>query len=348
MGLPAETWSTIERLRAAGLKWNVIGAQTNRNPNTLRREASERARAQTVIEPRPSAWYEQPVDIPTFHDDMAEIQAYIQSLTALKRPIVVHRTSDEHIGDEDPRAIAMNIGVAKAVQPDIWLTGDDTYDFPTVSSFAQAHGIRLEDALGVVRKPYLQYVEAYHAAAPDSAKFAMSGNHNDRVKRKTDEWWQFSDTITEGYATLVRANGRVLWAGWKQELDIFEMNFRHGERTNQNAAKTTIDNDLAYSSSTHFGHTHRLGLHVRTQRKHGRQRVLSSLNVGFAGRNPPTYKRHTNGVDWVWGSALIHVYTDDWIVNQVPVVYHETRGGGMVAFVGTQRIEVDSEGREVV
>ena len=349
MGLPQPVdWRVVEEMRAQKLTWKVIGRAVGRNANGLRGRYSERMSVRgEVIAPPAEAWYERTIDVPQAGDDMDAIQAHIATLATLARPALLHITSDEHIGDEDVRALALNIAIGRVLQPDMWIMNGDTFDFPTVSNFAQSRGIQLADALAQVRIPYWRYVEAYHAAAPNTLEIAMSGNHDDRIRKRANEWWQAGGTITDAFAAVIRANGRVLWGGWKQELDVFGLNVRHGERTNIHAAKSTIENDLAYGCSVIFGHTHRFGMWVRTQRTGTRRRVLQAVNVGYGGRNPPAYRQEVNNVDWVWGSCIAHVYTDDWIVNAQPIMYHETARGGMVAFVGTQRVEVDSEGREV-
>lgn len=133
-----------------------------------------------------------------------------------------------------------------------------------------------------------------------------------------------------------------------QELDVYDLNVRHGERTNMHAAKSTLDNDLAYGKSVIFGHTHRYGVWVRTQRRHGQRKVLQSVNIGFAGKNPPAYRaKKSKGSDWVHACAYAYIWTDQEIADIKPVLFHETRRGGMVCCVGTRVIEVDAKGRRV-
>lgn len=345
--LTTNEWRKIDALREEHT-WADIAARYGMNTNTLRGYNAKRPRGQ-VLTPKPTAWNERPVAVPTFADDMPAILDAIAGLRRLGRPALIKYESDHHFGDHDPRAIALNIEVDRELQPDMSIDAGDTGDLPTVSSFALSRGIPLTSALMQIYPDYTRFIDARCEASPKTIRVNLSGNHDDRVDRKTNEMWQFGDEIQAAWAALIRSNGRVLWGGWMQELDIYGVNVRHGERTNMHAAKSTIDNDLAYGKSVIFGHTHRFGAWVRTQpQPDGRRRVVSSWNVGYAGNNPPAYRaRKSKGADWVLACAYAHVWTDDYIVDIKPVIYHETRKGGMVCAVGKTLIEVDKYGRRV-
>lgn len=348
--LSTSEWRAIDLARAEGTEWKAIADRFEMNVHTLRARNSERHRKPRgrVLTPTVPAWHERAVELSTFADDMPAIQTAIAGLKALGRPAVIALHSDDHFGDHDVRAIALNVEVTRELQPDLSIEYGDVGDLPTLSSFSLSRGVSLSSALKQIQTPYTQYIDALVEASPKTTFISLSGNHDDRVDRKTNEMWQFGDEITEAWAALIRANGRVLWAGWMQELDVYGLNVRHGERTNMHAAKSTIDNDLAYGKSVIFGHTHRFGVWVRTQLIGGRRKVVSSYNIGYAGRNPPAYRaRKSRGSDWVWASAYAHVWPDDWIVDIKPVIYYETRRGGMVCCVGKSVIEVDAKGRRL-
>lgn len=343
-------WRAIDIARAEGTEWKAIADRFEMNVHTLRARNSERHRKPRgrVLTPTVPAWHERAVELPTFADDMPAIQTAIAGLKALGRPALIKLESDHHFGDHDPRAIALHIEIDRLLQPDMSIDYGDIGDLPTLSNFALSRGIPLTSALMQIYGPYTQFIDARCEASPDTVRVHISGNHDDRVDRKTNEMWQFGDEIQQAWAALMRSNGRVLWGGWMQELDVFGLNVRHGERTNIHAAKSTIENDLAYAKSVIFGHTHRFGVWVRTQLIGGRRRVVSAVNVGYAGKNPPAYRaRKSKGSDWVWACAYARVWTDDWIVDVNPVLYHETKRGGMVACVGREILEVDKYGRRV-
>lgn len=343
-------WAAIGRLRDSEVQWRDIANRFEVNANSLRRAWSERKRKPRgrVLTPTVTAWNERPVAIPSFEDDMPKIMDAISSLKSLGRPAVIALHSDDHFGDEDVRAIALNVETMKVLRPDLSIEYGDVGDLPTLSNFSLSRGVSLTSAMRQIYPAYTQYIDALKDASPKTTLISLSGNHDERVDRKTNEMWQFGEEIQEAWATLLRSHGRVLWAGWMQELDVYDLNVRHGERTNMHAAKSTLDNDLAYGKSVIFGHTHRFGVWVRTQLINGRRKVISSYNIGYAGRNPPAYRaRKSRGSDWIWASAYATVWTDDWIVDIKPVVYYETKRGGMCCVVGTTVIEVDSDGRRV-
>jgi len=353
MGCAALTtgeWKQIEHLRDDEVQWRDIANRFEVNANSLRRAWSERKHKPMgrVLTPKPAAWNERAIVIPSFEDDMSKIESAIANLRMLGRPAIIKLGSDYHFGDHDVRAIALNIEVERTLQPDMSIDNGDVADLPTLSNFALSRGVPLSSALMQIYAPYTQFVDARVEASPQTVRVSLSGNHDDRVDRKANEMWMLGDEIQQAWAALIRSNGRVLWGGWQQELDVFELNVRHGERTNMHAAKSTIDSDLAYGKSVIFGHTHRFGVWVRTQLIGGRRRVVSSYNVGYSGRNPPAYRaRKSRGSDWVWACAYATVWTDDWIVDLKPVLFYETKRGGMCCVVGTTVIEVDAKGRRV-
>jgi predicted phosphodiesterase len=331
---------------------------TGGNPNTIRRLKSEWFRRLIIEqactrerrEPKHDvrAWHERAVALPQTQDDADAIASVIAGLRVLGRPAVLTIASDQHIPDHDPRALALNIETERHVQPDLRVDGGDIFDLPTISHFAKDKAVPIISALRMARPDYYRYIDA-RMDVSSAPIIHVSGNHDDRVRRKRDEWFQMGEEIQDAYAALVRAEGRVLWHGWLQDLEIGYLNIIHGERTNIHASKSTLETDLAYGMSVVFGHTHRYGLWTKmTKPPGGRRRLVQSVNIGFGGNNPPAYKSEMHrAVDWVHGSAMAHVYLDDWIVNIQPIPYHVTQAGGMVCFVGSTRLEVDREGRRV-
>lgn len=346
--LTTNEWQRIDTLRKTH-SWADIAARYGMNVNTLRGYNAKRKPRGMVLTPKPTAWNEREVIVPTFADDMPQILDAIAGLRRLGRPALVGLFSDHHFGDHDPRAIALHVEIERELQPDMTVDYGDVGDLATLSNFPLPAGAPRASALSVVYPPYMQYTDARCEASPDTKRVHITGNHDARVKRRADEAWFFEREIQEAWAALIRAGNRVMWAGWKEEIDIHWLNVRHGQRTNMHAAKSTVETDLAYGMSVIFGHTHRFGAWMKTQKQPDkRRRVIQAYNIGYAGNNPPAYEADAkDSVDWIRGCAFAHVWMDDFIVDIKPVIYHETRKGGMVCAVGSKIIEVDKYGRRV-
>lgn len=349
--LDTGTWKAIDAARAQGTEWAVIADRFEMNANTLRARNSERKHPPLgrVLTPKVPAWNERAVELPTFVDDTPAIQAAIAGLRKLGRPAVLGLFSDHHFGDHDPRAVALHIEVERELQPDMTVDYGDVADLAALSSFPLPASAQRVDALRAIYPAYTQYTDARCEASPHTTRIHITGNHDARVRRRKDDAWFFADQIQEAWAALVRSNGRVLWAGWKEEIDIFRLNVRHGWRTNMHAAKSVVENDMAYGQNVIFGHTHRFSAWMKTQKQADkRRRIVQAYNVGYAGNNPPRYEADAkDSVDWIHGCAFAHVWTDDYLVNITPIIYHETRRGGMCCVVGKTVIEVDAKGRRV-
>lgn len=349
--LSTSEWHAIDLARASGEPWHAIAGQFAMNANTLRARASERKHKPMgrVLTPKPAAWNERAVVLPAFVDDTPAIVDAIANLRKLGRPALIGLFSDHHFGDHDLRAIALHIEVERELQPDLTVDYGDVADLAALSNFPLPASAQRVDALRAIYPAYTQYTDARCEASPATTRIHITGNHDARVKRRKDDAWFFADQIQEAWAALVRSRGRVLWAGWKEEIDIFRLNVRHGWRTNMHAAKSVVENDMAYGQNVIFGHTHRFSAWMKTQKQADkRRRIVQAFNVGYAGRNPPSYEADAkDSVDWIHGCAFAHVWSDDYLVNITPVVYHETKRGGMCCVVGTTVIEVDAKGRRV-
>lgn len=291
---------------------------------------------------------ENPADsFPKPRGDTAQITAMLDNLRGLQRYARVHVVSDEHMPDHDPRAITMNCLISRYVNPDLTVFNGDEYDFSALSLHyvvdrADGHG----DAFRAVRPHWQGYVDRMWGRY----FLFLDGNHNARLDTFLNmQAQQFGDTLEDEYAALVRYNGKVMWRGGLEEIDIGGLHIHHGERTGENSAKNALVKDFGGAQCVHQGHTHGISVYVHSAKVPGQERfrVVSSVTAGFAGNKPPRYRaRKTNLSKWIPASTVYHVdmHSDDVHFTLIP--YHETPQGGLVAFYGSKMFRVNVAGED--
>lgn len=284
---------------------------------------------------------------PRMRGDSDQISAVLEDLRGLPRYARVHVVSDEHMPDHDPRAITMNCLISRYVNPDLTLFDGDEFDFSALSLHyvvdrADGH----TDAFRAVRPHWQGYVDRMGGRY----KIFLDGNHNARLDTFLNmQAQQFGDTLEDDYAALVRYNGKVLWRGGLEEIDIGGLHVHHGERTGENSAKNALVKDFGGAQCVHQGHTHGISIYVHSVKIPGQERfrVVTSVTAGFGGNKPPRYRaRKTNLSKWIPASTVYQVdmHSDDVHFTLIP--YHETPQGGLVAFYGSKMFRVNAAGED--
>lgn len=279
--------------------------------------------------------------------DSDRLKDMYADLRELPRYARVHVVSDEHIDDHDARAITMNCLISQYVKPDVLVFNGDQFDFSALSLHYQVdRADSARDAFRSVRPYYQDYVDR----STGRFKIFLDGNHNARldafVKMQAS---QFSETLEDEYAALVRYNNKVIWLGGLEEIDIGGLHVHHGTRTGMNAAKNALQQDFGSGVTVVQGHTHGVNSFVQSVKIPGedRFRVVTSVNAGFAGRKPPHYqKRRTNLSKWIYASTVFHVNMHGDDIHAQTVIYHETPQGGLVAFYGSKMFRVNAAGED--
>lgn len=324
-----------------GLSYRTIAGRHGLNPDSVRsrvnryaRQLREESAVVTFAPALPDV-----DDLPPLPDDTPAIHAALDTLRGLDRMVRLLVVSDEHIPDHDPRALALNVAIARYIQPDVVIFNGDTFDFGSISRFAQDRRSGNGDVLRDLARPWRSYVQAMTDAAPRALRVFLDGNHNERLEAFANLAWQFGDTIEDAYAGMVRADGRVLWANGRQELYVGPYLVHHGERHGENAGKNSLEKDYGGAQSKVQGHTHGVSLYAKAVKLPGQDTwiLATSLVAGFAGRNPPAYqKRRKGAVRWIHACAYGHVNMHGLDCHVYPAIYHERADGTLVAAVGTE------------
>ena len=295
----------------------------------------------TIIHAHPIA----PVEVlPAVIDDTPEIKSRIALLTmTLDRMARVLIVSDEHLDDADPRALQLNVAIARWFQPDILVFNGDTHDLSALSRFDKDRRGGKRDAFKQVRAPWLSYARAMIDATTYSNSNCLRifqwGNHNERQEAMSNAFWEAGDTLEEAYAALCRVDGKILLTGGRQQLYIGPFLVQHGQRHGVNAGKLALESDLGGAQPVVQGHTHGVSLFAKRTKLPGQDRwiVVSSLVAGFAGNNPPAYEsRRKDSVKWIQSCAYAHVNLRSDDVHTYPILYHERPDGSLVAAAGHQ------------
>jgi hypothetical protein len=283
---------------------------------------------------------------PELGDDWDEWKDKLLRLKRKKPFVWMLRLSDEHIGDADPRALAMNVEIARIVQPDILVHLGDTFDFDNFSSFPKARGRVTLDMIENAKPRYRQYQGALHEAAPDAISVLGSGNHNFRASRKADENPSFGDTLERAYADMVRDNGRVLWLRWKEELIIGNLHSEHGTYVGDNAHKKLLEKRIRFAMSAEQGHTHSVAMTaaVTYPPNAGHRVIVFGVMAGYGGNIPPLYEiPRTDKSQYVHSCVLWGINLDGYDVHPSVIVYHERGNGELVACVNQREIVITAE-----
>lgn len=281
---------------------------------------------------------------PPLTDDFEEFN---DNLNRLKRDVGMIRVvvrSDAHIPDHDRQAQQVGTEIVRAVKPHITMDAGDVLDLSGMSRFPAGRHEGKRDEFITARPYYQQRVEAVQEAHPGTLQCSMSGNHNERANDFSNLNFAAGDTLERDYAALIRAGGLVKWLGWRQEVDLGCYRVLHGERYSKRAHEDTLLKDYDGVQVLSQGHTHRVGMYVSRQIVPGesRYRIVSAVNAGFEGKNPPQYygekKSHTK---WIHSCIVAYVNLRGDDVHLFPIVYHKRADGVMVAVVpGAAVIEV--------
>lgn len=312
------------------------------NPQTLQRRLQEMNQARATPEQVRVTPLAEPEPEPPLVDDWELWSTHLERLRK-KGFIWVLRFSDEHLGDEDARALAMNVEIARITKPDIILHLGDTFEFEYLSQFPKARkGLSL-DAIQSVKPRYHQYQSELHAASPNSIHALLSGNHNDRARQTANAQPATGDTLERAYADLVRDNGRVLWLNWKQDVQIGGLYSEHGIFAGKNAHERLLRDRVRHASSAEQGHTHGVGLTAAvTYPPYLDHRVIVfGVMAGYGGNVPAQYQADkTDRSQYIHSCVLWGINLNGYDSHPNIIVYHERSNGELVAYVNQREIVV--------
>lgn len=313
------------------------------------------ARAETVAEPIPKMVTEPPrrfSDMPPvaplqkpYPKRFTDVERWMETadrLNALGRPFTLLTNPDTHFPDHNKPAVYMNLSIAELVKPDVIAWTGDMYDFSAASSFDPSpYEIEPDDILEQVQPHYSWMVGEFSKVCPNADQIVLPGNHDNRRKR-SPAYKAFLYTLEAAFVNLVRQDGRAMWIGPKQEIQLDTLFLQHGKRVGESAARNSLK-DLGYGVSQVQAHNHTPTWTVIRQRERGwntsSYRLVTTASTGCLCNIPPHYQDDTDTSRWINGSALIHIYPDAGIANVQQIVFHPYRDG-LMAFVGDRVLTV--------
>lgn len=340
--------------KVRGMTYREIAETLELDVNSVRgRVGRERRRLQQPIATLPvSAMYDASARDDT---DWQQWRAAVDKLLRLKRMVRVMVWADMHMPDHDPQAMEMAYRIHADFRPDVNVYAGDVFDFDTVSDhFTRQYNRRRVDAFGEVRPLWQAHTQRIARDNPGCVQIAIGGNH-DRGRVETfinTNAAIFGDTLTAAYNDLIRANGRVLWPGWVDELRIGPELIEHGERTGKNAARASLE-DHGWAQSKTQGHTHQPGEYFNIPHVTAADGVspfryiVHSVVAPCLCKRDAHYRSHKQNGRWINGVVLAHVNMHGLDVHKHKVLFHPREDGSLAAVWGNYEYVVRALVREL-
>ncbi len=322
-------------LRAQGLSWAEIATELGVSPAAARMKFAElKVPGREVPEPivRPSSTRPR---LSTVVEVVASPFAVpVPRPASVRSNAKYHHAvwwSDTHMGYEDPRALAVVLGIIKDVRPSVLIHGGDLCDSYQISKFDKSpeRVQRLQDEIDAAR------IHLHQAAqlAPQARRVLLEGNHEDRLRRLI---WSLPGTASE-LSRLRAFKAAMTWPnllgldemGWdfvpahKQPLVglLPKMALKHGDIVRSGSAMTARAEYGKYTMSGISGHTHRLGKYYHRDLRDGHVWLEGGCTCRI------TDVEYANLPDWQNGCVVI-TYKPDGSWFNAQDVYIE-RGAAM-------------------
>jgi hypothetical protein len=190
-------------------------------------------------------------------NESTDTQAWISQRDALLKKheyIRVMHMNDVHFPYHDEAALDLWFEIAARFQPQIVALGDDDNDYPTISSFEPDRDIKVGDWQIQTREYHWPLVERLNYILPNALFVYLLGNHNRRALKAI----KASDSPQIGmeyYIDTIRANGRVLYVGRTEHVEIGQLVIAHGNKAGKYAAANI--GAMWPDKTVNFGHIHR-------------------------------------------------------------------------------------------
>lgn len=361
----------INRLRAAGFTWRHIASELGGTYDGVRnqwRRAHERgnvieddgalveenyrlrhevAQLKAEVNARKSNLI---VLVPDANQyDFDQWQQAKSDLRTNQGYITLSHLSDLHKGDNDIDADEMNYRMVEIKQPDVIVVGSDTADFSVISHFAPdpEDFETVQDVIDDFSKFWQPHIDRLNAISPHSKLIFIYGNHEIRIHDWVAENApKFRKTINRAWVEAVRYNGKVMYIGRTQEIEIGNLLVKHGDVTSQNTSKALLDR-VSYQMSVMAGHIHR----ITNFTQQGRRYMVSAVTGGCSQNLNPRYVKKKGLVPprpWVHGTAFATIDMKSNYVSFDNIIY-QREAGKLIAITNGQIVEreIEFEGQKV-
>lgn len=231
--------------------------------------------------------------------------------------------NDVQIPYHDPLALETTLRLIETVKVDEIILNGDIADCYALSDFDKnpltRHGLQRE--IDEVEK----LLKRVTNIAPTTW---LGGNHEDRLRRILWKNPEFADLHTLRFENLFNlTHYGVKWKPYGGSVNLGKLLVTHGfliRSASGASAKATFER---IGGSVLVGHTHRLGIYYRTNRKG----VHAAYENGCLCRLTPEYVQDP---DWQQGFSIVHVDKGGWFhVQQIPIIDRK------LAYFGSVRVE---------
>lgn len=172
--------------------------------------------------------------------------------------------SDVHVPFEDKKANKALELFLKEQQPEYLIYGGDIVDFYSVSRFDKdpERKFNLQDEITQGQL----YLTRMNAASPDSKKYFLEGNHENRIVKYLTRNPELAGLNVLSLDSLLGLSRRGIdFVPYDKGLVLHNFLFKHGTRANLHSAKAELEMEN-YSGMS--GHIHRVQRYSKTDR-HG-------------------------------------------------------------------------------
>jgi hypothetical protein len=242
--------------------------------------------------------------------------------------IRVMHLCDLHFPDHYEPALNLAYRLVARTQPQVIVVGSDTADFGLISSFTPNADADedISDELDEIRRYWIPHIDTLKSLAPNAALVFAMGNHEQRIyDHMTEHAPKLRRTIERAWIDLVSYQGRVMWLGRTEEVEVGHLLVKHGDKTNEHVAKALLESE-SYQVSVMAGHVHRLSTYYRM----GRRYPVSAVTSGCLCKLDAHYLKRPPSRRWQHGTCVATVDlkgTDVWFQN----VEFRQRAGDLVA-----------------
>jgi hypothetical protein len=237
--------------------------------------------------------------------DLERWQDTLSTLRQREQYVRVAHLSDVHFPDHDEAALNLAYRVIARRQPHIIVVGSDTADFSLISSFSPNadYDEAVTDELDELRRYWIPHIDTLKAAAPNAALVYILGNHEQRIYDFVEgNAPKLRRTVERAWIDMVSYQGRVMWLGRTEEVEIGHLLVKHGDATNEHAAKSLLEAE-SYQVSVMSGHIHRLTTYHRMGRKYAVNAItggcLCQLSAHYLKRRPKRIWQHGTALGMV-------------------------------------------------
>lgn len=255
--------------------------------------------------------------------------------------ISVAHVCDVHFPDHDENALALAYELIRRNQPDVIVVGSDTADFGAISSFTPDpdENEAYADVLDNFNRYWKTHIDRLKTVAPAAALVFIMGNHEQRLYDfVANNAPKLRRTVEQAWIESVSYQGRVMWIGHTQEVEIGNLLVIHGNRHNEHVAKSLLE-DASYQMSIMAGHVHRLTSYARSGRKY----AVAAVTSGCLCQLHPIYmKGKSMRRAWQHGTCFATVEMrsmDVWLNN----IEFRQSPRGIVAVSGGEWIEIERQ-----